>query len=142
MKEKIKRVKRIRKSKAMDYDRKHTCRHCSYKSFTIVHMHEQTCELNPNRDAYITKRYGPNHLTGDMICKLRRAALLKTEQCSVPLSSTNNNETLPLVTPSDLDSVFLSDTISCWCLLTINYHVPARLPELSQEDLDSVFGAL
>ena len=55
------------------FRRKHTCRFCQYRSVTIVQMHERTCDLNPNRDAYIAKRYGVRHLTGAMIVKLTQA---------------------------------------------------------------------
>ena len=82
MSQKAPKIKRIRPSTALSYEQKHTCIYCNYKSFTIVHMHEQTCDFNPNRAAYIRKRYGPNHLTGSDIHKLIEAKKVSTKGCT------------------------------------------------------------
>ena len=115
---------KIRKSTALSFERKHTCRHCSYKSFTIVHMHEQTCELNPNRALNIAKRYGPNHLTGSDISKLIEASKKRDTIARVYQVS----ELARAVTES--------------VLLVLEFTVTPDLPVLSQNYLDSVFGAL
>ena len=124
----VKNAKRLRVSTALSYEQKHTCRHCSYKSFTIVHMHEQTCDLNPNRAAYITKRYGPNHLTGSDISKLMEGHRRK----------------LPVIDLSQPrgDGVIHPSEATRSVLLVLAFTVTPDLPALSQDDLDSVFKAL
>jgi hypothetical protein len=116
----VNKTKRVRQSTALSFEQKHTCRHCSYKSFTIVHMHEQTCDSNPNRDAYITKRYGPNHLTGSYLSKLSEARKL----------ANLDNPAMTLT---------LSEVILKSVLLVVDFTVTPDLPQLTQCDLDSVF---
>ena len=62
------------------YRRKYTCRYCLYKSATLVQMHERTCKQNPNRAAYIAKRYGAGHISGGDICTMVKAYQPPTEQ--------------------------------------------------------------
>ena len=120
------KTKRVRASTALSYEQKHTCRHCSYKSFTIVHMHEQTCEYNPNRAANIVKRYGPNHLSGRDLHKLMEGRRRMLPAIDLSQDRRDRIKNLSEITRS--------------VLLVIAFTVTSNLPELSQTDLDSVFG--
>ena len=70
-------------TRAEYFRRKYTCRYCHYKSPTIVQMHERTCEHNPNRAAYIAKRYGVGHITGASLSRMVRADKVMSEQTTL-----------------------------------------------------------
>ena len=104
---------------------KHVCRHCGFKTFMIVHMHEQTCESNPNRSAYIAKRYGPSHyFGGSSLNKTVKTAKTSKSVTLTKIVSYVSSESLPLLSQSDLDTVLSSQS----CSLTM----------FTQSDLDKI----
>ena len=90
-------------TRAEYFRRKYTCRYCFYKSATLVQMHERTCRQNPNRAAYISKRYGAGHLSGADVCNMVKAyqtksgqAVAQSLQCDTDVNPIDNNAQIPV----------------------------------------------
>jgi hypothetical protein len=62
-------------------------------------MHERTCRQNPNRAAYISKRYGAGHLSGADVCNMVKAYQTKSEQ-----STDSNLRCVMEVNPNDTNA--------------------------------------
>ena len=123
-------------------DPKYTCKHCLKKTIMVVHMHEQTCDKNPNKYLNIAKRYGPNHLSGALLNKISSQRSLNEGLIKRPLPTSTPTvlavigaqatDALPILSQKDLDlEIARGAKAAEW----------STMPILSQEDLDSVFNS-
>ena len=138
------------------YRRKYTCRYCLFKSTTLVQMHERTCKQNPNRSAYIAKRYGVGHVSGVDVCAMVKAHQAIAETTASQL--VNHDPTLNTVDikqqPAKKSRTRRQSTKSKWDNVTVTFYpldstftlftpiTNGPLPILTGDDVTTVFESL